>query len=165
MSSDFNSSFFTFSGRQPMDLSQFELNDTELDEVTRLCRDRSAVSLAALYHLFLLDVRRNFVLVMQIKTNHRSPKARCSSETRTNSPRLPNWTFIRCRAGTYQSLYRKVDSRVVFGRRKPKSQLAPITRRTELLASLSCPHCQNAFAIIQYVPAATTSASPVDKAV
>ncbi|KAF4469436.1 hypothetical protein FALBO_3656 [Fusarium albosuccineum] len=52
--------FFTYSGRTPMDLSHFEFNDSELEELTTMSREKSAVSLAALYHLFLFDrdVRR-----------------------------------------------------------------------------------------------------------
>ncbi|KAJ3542353.1 hypothetical protein NM208_g4149 [Fusarium decemcellulare] len=47
--------FFTYSGRNPMDLSHFEFNDSELEELTAMSREKSAVSLAALYHLFLFD--------------------------------------------------------------------------------------------------------------
>ncbi|RFU31591.1 hypothetical protein B7463_g4710, partial [Scytalidium lignicola] len=52
--------FSTFSGRVPTDLPHFELDDAELDEVTRLGRHQSAASLAAFYHLYLFDrsVRR-----------------------------------------------------------------------------------------------------------
>lgn len=52
--------FFTYSGRQSMDLSQFELTETEVEELTRQCQERSMSSLAAFYHLFLFerDVRR-----------------------------------------------------------------------------------------------------------
>ena len=57
--------FFEYSGRSPMDLSNFELKDTELDEVTRLSRDRSAVSLAAFYHLLLFQVRQQSMAVDQ----------------------------------------------------------------------------------------------------
>jgi hypothetical protein len=57
------SRFCTFSGRVPMDLSHFELDDAELDEVTCLGRHQSAASLAAFYHLYLFDVRNSSVLL------------------------------------------------------------------------------------------------------
>ncbi|KAL1844933.1 hypothetical protein VTK73DRAFT_1485 [Phialemonium thermophilum] len=47
--------FFTYSGRRPMDLSDLELDDEAIEKVTRLSRERSAVSLAAYYHLYLFD--------------------------------------------------------------------------------------------------------------
>ena len=42
-----------------MDLSQFELTETEVEELTRQCQERSMSSLAAFYHLFLFEVCRS----------------------------------------------------------------------------------------------------------
>ncbi|KAJ4177011.1 hypothetical protein NW755_014098 [Fusarium falciforme] len=52
--------FFTFSGRAPVNLSYFELDDHEIDEITRLGADHPSSSLPALYHLYLFqnEVRR-----------------------------------------------------------------------------------------------------------
>lgn len=40
-----------------MDLSNFELDDTELEKVICLCKERSTPSPGAIYQLFLFDVR------------------------------------------------------------------------------------------------------------
>lgn len=40
-----------------MDLSNFELDDTELEKVISLCKERSTPSPGALYQIFLFDVR------------------------------------------------------------------------------------------------------------
>ncbi|KAL4882335.1 hypothetical protein BJY04DRAFT_217253 [Aspergillus karnatakaensis] len=47
--------FSSFSGRNPMDLYPFELNETQLEEVMHLGWGQSTRSLAALYQLFLFD--------------------------------------------------------------------------------------------------------------
>lgn len=52
-------SFSTFSGRISMDLSNFELDDTELEKVISLCKEKSTPSPGAMYQLFLFDVRPN----------------------------------------------------------------------------------------------------------
>lgn len=39
-----------------MDLSNFELDDTELEKVISLCKERSTPSPGAMYQLFLFDV-------------------------------------------------------------------------------------------------------------
>jgi hypothetical protein len=63
------SRFSTFSGRLPMDLSRFELDDAELDEVTYLGRHQSAASFPAFYHLYLFDVR-NFSVLLDPTTHN-----------------------------------------------------------------------------------------------
>lgn len=51
-------SFFTFSGRELMELSHFELEDSEVDEITRLGPHHPGSTLPAFYHLYLFDVRQ-----------------------------------------------------------------------------------------------------------
>jgi hypothetical protein len=52
-----------------MDLSRFELDDAELDEVTCLGRHQSAASFPAFYHLYLFDVR-NFSVLLDPTTHN-----------------------------------------------------------------------------------------------
>ncbi|KAL2785312.1 hypothetical protein BJX66DRAFT_343207 [Aspergillus keveii] len=52
--------FFTFSGHCPLDMSYFELQKHEIDQISTLGTDHPSASLPALYHLYLFqtEVRR-----------------------------------------------------------------------------------------------------------
>jgi hypothetical protein len=50
--------FSTYNGRQPIDLSHFELDEQELEELTRIGPHHSASTLPAFYHLYLFGVSR-----------------------------------------------------------------------------------------------------------
>ncbi|KAJ0426797.1 hypothetical protein BJY00DRAFT_306793 [Aspergillus carlsbadensis] len=52
--------FFTFSGRCPLDLSYFELEKAEIDQISTIGADHPSASLPALYHLYIFqkEVRR-----------------------------------------------------------------------------------------------------------
>lgn len=52
--------FYTFSGRQPSSLAQFELTTRELDEIVSGTDDAFAESVVSLYHLCLFDVSDDF---------------------------------------------------------------------------------------------------------
>ncbi|KAM5362281.1 hypothetical protein ACJZ2D_012636 [Fusarium nematophilum] len=56
--------FFTFSGRAPLDMSYFELQEADIDCISALGADHPSSSLPALYHLYLFqkEVRRRLDL-------------------------------------------------------------------------------------------------------
>ncbi|KAM5349144.1 hypothetical protein ACJ41O_008967 [Fusarium nematophilum] len=61
---DVYSRFFTFSGRAPLDMSYFELQEADIDCISALGADHPSSSLPALYHLYLFqkEVRRRLDL-------------------------------------------------------------------------------------------------------
>lgn len=49
--------FSTFSGRAPLDMSYFELQEADIQSISALGADNPSSSLPALYHLYLFQVR------------------------------------------------------------------------------------------------------------
>jgi hypothetical protein len=50
--------FSTYNGRQPIDLSHFELDEQELEELTKIGPHHPASTLPAFYNLYLFGVSR-----------------------------------------------------------------------------------------------------------
>jgi hypothetical protein len=90
-----------------MNISQFELNDTELEEITSCCQDHFTVSLASSYHLFLFDVRgRSIRIIAQANLLNSASHPQAPGEVQTRS-RIQY--LLECRLGVHQDIYGEVD--------------------------------------------------------
>ncbi|KAF4967389.1 hypothetical protein FSARC_5047 [Fusarium sarcochroum] len=86
--------FFTYSGRSPMDLSEFELTNAELEQLVSLSHHSSCRSSVALYQLFIFDreVRR------RLEQHHSDPQSSISLDAELQHVKCYIEKFIRDRS-------------------------------------------------------------------